>query len=68
MLDIIAKTFLPPDGAAIVPVPTYGMYGVLTAQRPARVLPVPRLGAEARLRARSARLSSPAWPTLGSSG
>ena len=47
VLDIIAKTFLPPDGAAIVPVPTYGMYGVLTAQRPARVLAVPRLGAEA---------------------
>ncbi|MET1231680.1 MAG: histidinol-phosphate transaminase [Candidatus Limnocylindrales bacterium] len=46
VLDVIAKTFLPPDGAAIVPVPTYGMYGVLTSQRPARVLPVPRLGAE----------------------
>jgi histidinol-phosphate aminotransferase len=44
VLDIVAKTFLPPGGAAIVPVPTYGMYGVLTSQRPARVLAVPRLG------------------------
>ncbi len=44
VLDIVAKTFLQPGGAAIVPVPTYGMYGVLTSQRPARVLAVPRLG------------------------
>jgi histidinol-phosphate aminotransferase len=44
ILDIIAKTFLAPDGTALVPVPTYGMYGVLTSQRPARVLSVPRLG------------------------
>ena len=44
ILDIVAKTFLPPDGAAIVPIPTYGMYGVLTSQRPARVLAIPRLG------------------------
>lgn len=47
VLDVIAKTFLPPDGAAIVPIPTYGMYGVLTSQRPARVIVVPRLGPEA---------------------
>jgi len=47
VLDVIVKTFLPPDGAAIVPVPTYGMYGVLTSQRPGRVLAVPRLGAAA---------------------
>ena len=44
ILDIIAKTFLAPDGTAIVPIPTYGMYGVLTSQRPARVLTLPRLG------------------------
>ncbi len=47
VLDIIAKTFLPPEGTAIVPIPTYGMYGVLTSQRPARVMVVPRLGPEA---------------------
>jgi histidinol-phosphate aminotransferase len=47
VLDIVAKTFLRPDGAAIVPVPTYGMYGVLTSQRPARVLAIPRLGPDA---------------------
>jgi histidinol-phosphate aminotransferase len=46
VLDIVAKTFLVPDGAAIVPIPTYGMYGVLTSQRPARVLAIPRLGPE----------------------
>jgi histidinol-phosphate aminotransferase len=47
VLDIIAKTFLSAGGAAVVPLPTYGMYGVLTSQRPARVLAVPRLGPDA---------------------
>ncbi len=42
ILDIAAKAFLPPGGAAVVPAPTYAMYRVLTEQRPARVLPVPR--------------------------
>jgi histidinol-phosphate aminotransferase len=45
ILDLVAKTYLPPGGAAIVPVPTYGMYGILTEQRGARVVRVPRLGA-----------------------
>jgi len=45
ILDLVAKTFLPPGGAAVVPVPTYGMYVVLTEQRGARVVRVPRLGA-----------------------
>jgi len=45
VLDIVAKTFLTSGGAAIVPIPTYGMYGVLTSQRPSQVLAVPRLGA-----------------------
>jgi histidinol-phosphate aminotransferase len=45
ILDITAKTFLPPGGAAIVPSPTYPMYRVDTEQRPARVIDVPRLGA-----------------------
>ena len=33
VLDIIAKTFLPSGGRAIVPIPTYSMYGVLSTQR-----------------------------------
>jgi histidinol-phosphate aminotransferase len=45
ILDIIAKTFLPPGAAAIVPSPTYPMYRIDTEQRPARVVDVPRLGA-----------------------
>src|SRR3990172_5603211 len=46
VLDIIAKTFLPAAGAAIVPIPTYGMYGVLTSQRAARAIAVPRRGTD----------------------
>jgi histidinol-phosphate aminotransferase len=46
ILDLCAKAFLPPGGSSIVPVPTYAMYRVLTEQRPARVLAVPRLPAE----------------------
>lgn len=44
ILDLIAKTFLSSGSAAIVPTPTYAMYRVLTEQRPARVVAVPRLG------------------------
>ena len=44
ILDLVAKTFLPAGGAAVVPVPTYAMYRVLTDQRPARTIVVPRLG------------------------
>jgi histidinol-phosphate aminotransferase len=44
VLDLVAKAFLPAGSAAIVPIPTYAMYGVLTGQRAARVIPVPRLG------------------------
>ncbi|MDQ3870585.1 MAG: aminotransferase class I/II-fold pyridoxal phosphate-dependent enzyme, partial [Chloroflexota bacterium] len=43
VLDLVAKAFLPAGGAAAVPVPTYAMFGVLTSQRGARVLAVPRL-------------------------
>jgi histidinol-phosphate aminotransferase len=46
ILDIVAKAALPAGGTAIVPVPTYGMYGVLTSQRAARPVVVPRLGPE----------------------
>ena len=47
VLDIIGKVFLPPGGRAVVPVPTYAMYRVLTEQRGATVVAVPRLGPEA---------------------
>jgi len=46
ILDLCAKAFLPPGGAAIVPAPTYAMYRVLTEQRPARVVAVPRRSAD----------------------
>jgi histidinol-phosphate aminotransferase len=47
ILDIVAKVFIPPGGRAIVPVPTYAMYRVLTEQRGATVVAVPRLDEEA---------------------
>jgi len=46
VLDLVGKAFLPADGSGLVPVPTYAMYGVLSTQRGARIVPVPRLGAE----------------------
>ena len=46
VLDLIAKAFLPAASAAVVPGPTYAMYRVLTEQRGARVITVPRLGAD----------------------
>jgi histidinol-phosphate aminotransferase len=42
VLDLLAKAFIPPGGAAILPTPTYAMFSVLTAQRPGRVIEVPR--------------------------
>ena len=44
ILDVIAKTFLAEGARAVIPVPTYAMYRVLTEQRAAEVVPVPRLG------------------------
>jgi histidinol-phosphate aminotransferase len=44
VLDLIAKTYLPLGAAAMVPIPTYAMYGVLTGQRAAKITAVPRLG------------------------
>lgn len=44
ILDIVAKTYLPAGGTAVIPTPSYAMYRVLTEQRPACVRPVPRLG------------------------
>jgi histidinol-phosphate aminotransferase len=48
VLDIIAKAYLKPGHGSIVPIPTYSMYGVLTDQRDARIIAVPRLGPEGR--------------------
>ena len=45
ILDIIGKVFLPVGSRAVVPIPTYAMYRVITEQRGATVIPVPRLGA-----------------------
>ena len=44
VIDLVAKAFLPAGCAALVPIPTYAMYGVLTSQRAARIEAVPRLG------------------------
>lgn len=44
VLDVIAKTFLAEGSRAVIPVPTYAMYRVLTEQRGAEAVPVPRLG------------------------
>jgi histidinol-phosphate aminotransferase len=46
ILDLVAKTFLAPGRAAVVPPPTYSMYRVLTEQRGATVIDVPRRPAE----------------------
>jgi histidinol-phosphate aminotransferase len=45
VLDIVVKAFLPAGASAVLPVPTYAMYRVLTEQRPADVVAVPRLAA-----------------------
>ncbi len=45
VLDLAAKAFLPPGAAAVISTPTYAMYRVLTAQRPARPIKVPRRSA-----------------------
>lgn len=42
VLDLVAKAFLPAGGVAVVPTPTYAMYPVLTEQRRASVVAVPR--------------------------
>jgi len=47
ILDVVGKTFIPAGGRAVVPTPTYAMYRVLTEQRGATVVTVPRLGAAA---------------------
>ena len=47
ILDLVAKAFLPVGGRAVIPAPSYAMYRVLTEQRRAGVVSVPRLGAKA---------------------
>ena len=42
ILDLIGKAFLPAGGAAVVPGPSYGLYPVITSQRAARRIDVPR--------------------------
>jgi histidinol-phosphate aminotransferase len=42
ILDLVAKTFIPHGGSALVPVPSYPMYAILTEQRGATVVRVPR--------------------------
>jgi histidinol-phosphate aminotransferase len=42
VLDVIVKAFLPAGGRAVIPVPSYAMYRVLTEQRPADVIAVAR--------------------------
>jgi len=46
VLDIIAKTCLAAGQRSVVPVPTYSMYAVLTGQRDAELVSVPRTGPE----------------------
>jgi histidinol-phosphate aminotransferase len=45
ILDLIGKAFLPAGGQAVVPAPTYAMYRVVTEQRGAMAVIIPRLGA-----------------------
>jgi histidinol-phosphate aminotransferase len=45
ILELVTKAFVPPGGSAIVPVPTYPMYGIVTEQRTGRVTRVPRRSA-----------------------
>ncbi|HEY8439634.1 MAG TPA: histidinol-phosphate transaminase [Candidatus Limnocylindrales bacterium] len=47
ILDIVGKTFLPAGGRAVIPAPTYAMYRVITEQRGAEPIVVPRLGRDA---------------------
>lgn len=46
ILDMCAKAFLSAGGRAVLPVPSYAMYRVVTEQRGGAIIPVPRLGAD----------------------
>ena len=45
ILDVIGKTFLVEGSRAVIPIPTYAMFRVITEQRGAQAVLVPRLGA-----------------------
>jgi histidinol-phosphate aminotransferase len=47
ILDLVGKTFLPAGGAAVIPAPSYAMYRVITEQRGATALAIPRLPEDA---------------------
>lgn len=72
ILDLVAKTFIPPGGSAVIPVPTYPMYAILTDQRGARVIRVPRRPVEAGFAldvdAVRAGVLGAGWPAGDSSG
>ena len=42
ILELVTKAFIRPGGSAVVPVPTYPMFGIVTEQRTGRVTRVPR--------------------------
>jgi histidinol-phosphate aminotransferase len=44
ILDVIGKTFLFEGSKAVIPIPTYAMFRVITEQRGAHAVLVPRLG------------------------
>ncbi len=44
ILDMCVKAFLPAGASAVIPVPSYAMYRVVTEQRGGVVVPVPRFG------------------------
>jgi histidinol-phosphate aminotransferase len=46
ILDLIGKAFIEPGSVAVIPVPTYAMFRVITEQRRAMIAAVPRLGPE----------------------
>ena len=46
VLDLVVKAYLSAGSASLVPIPTYPMYGVLTSQRAAKIVPVPRRGGD----------------------
>jgi histidinol-phosphate aminotransferase len=46
VLDMCAKAFLAPGLSAVIAIPTYTMYRVVSEQRGAEVIAVPRLGRE----------------------
>ncbi len=46
ILDLAGKAFIPAGGKAVIPTPSYAMYRVVTEQRGAQVVAVPRLPAD----------------------